>query len=528
MHQDRWEPAPSAGSSLSRLLGWAGFVFLCCMALLLVGTAQWSRAQHLGDAREAARGMARLVSSEIGRRLDITDVVLASVADLARQTDRDDASATVELRRRLQELMLQLPDAADLRVVDAAGRIWASARHPEPGDVSFADRDYFQTLREHAEGMVVGQVDNGRLDDAPMLSLARRIDGRAGMFRGVAVAVFRVERLSRLFQPASSPLSFTLAVHAPDGSQLVRHPLAMPGEAEVLPWSVLNAGSSADEGTVIEGEGNDGRLWAFSRIGRDGLLATASLPVAQVMADWRRDLLPSLLFGVVALAGMTVLGVVAMRRAWAEQAGQVRLLKASQALEHTLDEKDTLLAELHHRVKNNMQVIVTLLQMEQARQGDSEARRRFEALSGRIVLMGRIHERLYASESFARLDLLEHLQEHCADQAKAYPQALVTVTGQTVWCGFDTALPLALIVHELVDNALRGGGTAPEIQVRLAQAADGLTIVVSAKRGGWVGQQEGLGRVLIQALAAQIGAEVEEHGEDGTAVALTLPPERMD
>jgi two-component sensor histidine kinase len=256
-------------------------------------------------------------------------------------------------------------------------------------------------------------------------------------------------------------------------------------------------------------------------------LATASLPVAQVMADWRRDLLPSLLFGVVALAGMTVLGVVAMRRAWAEQAGQVRLVKASQALEHTLDEKDALLAELHHRVKNNMQVIVTLLQMEQARQGDSDTRRRFEALSGRIVLMGRIHERLYASESFARLDLRDHLREHCADQAKAFPKALVTVTGQTVWCGFDTALPLALIVHELVDNALRGVGSAPEIQVQLSQHDGGLTVVVSAKRGDWVGQQDGLGRVLIQALAAQIGAEVAEQGDDGTAVILTLSHEQL-
>src|SRR3546814_14321008 len=91
------------------------------------------------------------------------------------------------------------------------------------------------------------------------------------------------------------------------------------------------------------------------------------------------------------------------------------LKQAEERLEASLAEKETLLREIHHRVRNNLQVISSLLQLEIRNFSDPDARERINRISQRIAVLGKIHDQLYTSENFARIDFAQHLEQLCAN-----------------------------------------------------------------------------------------------------------------
>ncbi len=254
----------------------------------------------------------------------------------------------------------------------------------------------------------------------------------------------------------------------------------------------------------------------------DSLFVGAGLPRSAIdLHGWRLEIYPWLLFGLTALASVALFGAVAVHRAGAEHLAQNRLQTAGRALSVMLEEKDALLAEIHHRVKNNMQVVVNLLHMESARLSDAGARQRFDALGRRITLIGRVHERIYASDNFARMDLAAHLAEHCRELAMSCGGREVEVVAEPLSCGLDTALPLALIVHELVSHAMThcDGSTFTEVCLVRGDQAVELRVANGAGRGF----SDDLEFALVGALADQIGAVVDFPERNGFCAKLTMP-----
>ncbi len=236
---------------------------------------------------------------------------------------------------------------------------------------------------------------------------------------------------------------------------------------------------------------------------------------------WRYTVYPWLLFGLTALGGVTLFGAIAVHRAGAEQVAQGRLQKADRALSVMLEENDALLAEIHHRVKNNMQVVVNLLHLESARLTDTGARRRFDALGRRIALIGRVHERIYASDTFCRMDLAAHIAEHCRELAACLGRPEAEVVAEPLSCGLDTALPLALIAHELVSHAMAKGGATAFTEVSLMHR--GGAVELRVVNGDSEGPLADLEFALVDVLAEQIGAEVDYGDRGGFSARLVMP-----
>ena len=244
---------------------------------------------------------------------------------------------------------------------------------------------------------------------------------------------------------------------------------------------------------------------------------------AATSAVWRNGMFPWLLISLVALSGFSVLSVVAMRRAQLEEAAQQRLRRAAQALEIMLEEKDVLLAEIHHRVKNNMQVVVNLLQMEAGQLADPGSRQRLDAVGRRLVLIGHIHERVYAADRFARMDVAAHLAEHCDELSQEHPAAVLRVAAEPLHCGLDTALPLALIAHELVSNALRYGGEAACVAVSIRRKGERVLLAVAdGGKGPAPDAMPGMGLMLVDLMVGQIGGKIDRTTTDGHCVQVWL------
>ena len=136
---------------------------------------------------------------------------------------------------------------------------------------------------------------------------------------------------------------------------------------------------------------------------------------------------------------------------------RVRLM---QELGDLLHEKDILLTEVHHRVKNNLQAICGLLQVESNRlRHNPEARERMHLIGQRIAVLGSIHQHLYTSDNVAEVRIADHFRRLCETLWGSYLDRPVnlTVEAEPLCCDLDTALPLGLIAHELVINSIKHG-----------------------------------------------------------------------
>jgi PAS domain S-box-containing protein len=132
--------------------------------------------------------------------------------------------------------------------------------------------------------------------------------------------------------------------------------------------------------------------------------------------------------------------------------------KAEEQIKQSLKEKEILLREIHHRVKNNLQVVSSLLNLQAEHAGDVHYVDMLKESQNRIRAMALIHEKLYKSKNVADIDLNEYITALVTKLVRSYqvnPNITVTVTASDVSFGMDTAIPCGLIINELVSNSLK-------------------------------------------------------------------------
>lgn len=211
-------------------------------------------------------------------------------------------------------------------------------------------------------------------------------------------------------------------------------------------------------------------------------------------------------------------------------------LAAEQQVARSLVEKEILLREIHHRVKNNLQIISSMLSLQAGRSSDPDAREVFHESEVRIRAMALVHEQLYRSGDLAHVDLQGYLGM-LAQQVIRYfgrNDCLVDVRVDEAVreVNVDQAIPIGLIVNELVANSIRHGfppGRGGLVQVRLAQTAKGRRLSVIDDGAGFppgldLETADSLGLKLVQALADQLGGSFTMKNDGGARCVLELPP----
>ena len=134
---------------------------------------------------------------------------------------------------------------------------------------------------------------------------------------------------------------------------------------------------------------------------------------------------------------------------------------AEEQIKASLKEKEVLLKEIHHRVKNNLQIIHSLLNLQSSRIGDSRTREKLKQSQNRIKSMALIHETLYQSKDFARIDFREYIKELSTHLFSSYgansKDIKLSIEADNVYLSIDKAIPCSLIINEIVSNALKHG-----------------------------------------------------------------------
>lgn len=130
---------------------------------------------------------------------------------------------------------------------------------------------------------------------------------------------------------------------------------------------------------------------------------------------------------------------------------------AEEKIKHSLQEKEVLLREIHHRVKNNMQIISSLLSLQSNSMVDEKYKKLFKESQDRIVSMALIHEKLYQSEDIERIDLKDYINDLIRSLFQSYEVSNIElkIDVKNVFMGIDFAIPCGLIINELVTNSIK-------------------------------------------------------------------------
>jgi PAS domain S-box-containing protein len=216
-----------------------------------------------------------------------------------------------------------------------------------------------------------------------------------------------------------------------------------------------------------------------------------------------------------------------------------------EALRRTLADKNTLLKELYHRVKNNLQMIISMFNLQVRTLSDNQARQALLEAAGRVRAMALVHERLYQSRTLSSIALNDYMIELCEQLARAASAAqrgiAVRVEAEPVQVGLDVAVPLGLLLNELVSNSLEHAfpeGRGGHILVRVARNQDDTrgdqqsgTMCLTVGDDG-VGLPLGfdrtsmhtLGLKLVSALSEQLRARflIENQNHGGVLATLTF------
>jgi len=220
------------------------------------------------------------------------------------------------------------------------------------------------------------------------------------------------------------------------------------------------------------------------------------------------------------------------------------LTERSAALAKALNEKDVMLKEVHHRVKNNLQLVNSLLYLQAASSDDPFLRSALEKGQGRIYSMSLVHDELYRSDDLSSVDMRAYAQRLCMSFSDNAGETIrIGCTSDPITLPVTQSVPCGLILNELITNALKYAypeGKPGEIAVTVRQ--DGGMVVMTVEDGG-IGLPEnsakdtfaGLGLTLVRGLVDQLHGQMvilnksgASGGANGVRIEIHFPWESTE
>ncbi|MCZ3364581.1 sensor histidine kinase [Methanobacterium veterum] len=208
--------------------------------------------------------------------------------------------------------------------------------------------------------------------------------------------------------------------------------------------------------------------------------------------------------------------------------------KLEDELKKSLEEKDLMMKEIHHRVKNNFMIIQSLLQLQSRHINDEDVLEIFKESQNRIKSMAFVHQRLYQHDNLKKINFGDYPETLASDIFKSYvskpDQIILDIDTEDVALDIDTAIPLGLILNELISNSLKyafSDGRNGRLMVKSYLKGSKYGLIVS---DDGIGLPEGLdykksdslGLKLIHSLSDQIGADVKLDTTNGTKFEITF------
>lgn len=536
------------------------------LPFILLGLIQ-VRGEYLQQIRELKADLQRAAQTSVRDAESTFDRVSVLLGVIAPEGKSFDCNA------RFTGIVRVIDDVQDLYRFDTAGNaLCASDTRSAAQFGKVAESWWFQSLARGETGRIVALDGDG---EDSRLVLAQRATRPLGGFDGVLVATIPTAVLSPSTEDPYLPRSARMALFDAEGRALTPSPGIEFATSVPHLKSLLQSHANGD-GDILRAKGTDGvsRLYAASRLEGQNVYAVISAPSASPWF-WARNnpirflMLPLAAwltaFAAVMLASERIIirwldymdriaaiyarGRYTIRPVQAENApSEIRHLartmgeladnitRRDAALTEALQEKDALLREIHHRVKNNLQIISSLLSMQQRAVDDPAARAALGDTRQRISALALIYRTLYQGEDVrhaeAEVFLSELVGHLVASESLRGPLVKSSIEADPLNIDPEKLAPMALWLVEAISNAQKHAfaGRGGELKVRFRVNGDTSTLEVEDDGPGMGEATTGVGLTLMTAFAKQLRGTVSSTvaPSGGTLATLVFQTPRLE
>lgn len=483
--------------------------------LSLSGLMIWQNYKATIAAGEArAQSSAHVVAAHLQWMIEASDQALRRIdAKLDEQPIESNANIISDISQAVGDL----PAGFQYSVYDQNGALRLSSVQQATG-IIVADRDYFQQLKAGREVVISEQLQE-RLSGKQVFIIARRIE-RNGQFHGVASIAIPTEKLDEFWNSMELGPKSSVGVIRSDGWLVARHPtFDKPMDFSQTPLFTVHLPKSP-QGYYRSGASPvDGvaRIVGYWHVDGWPLIATAGIDTAQTLQMFWSGLDTQLIFGlpIILMIIASSIWIVALLNAFAER---------NAVLERLLERNQFLFREIHHRVKNNLQAVSALIRLQPI---SKEARGDMER---RIAAMIAVHEQIYQTDQFDRVDVAPYTERLVGEIAASYDAAVTIETRlASISVDRDQALPIGMIINEVVSNAFKYafiGRSDGHLMVELTSESDGMAVLTVRDDGPGIDTElthKGMGSRLITGFVAQINGTFSYENASGTAFTMRFP-----
>ena len=489
-------------------------IFFLISILGLASAVIWQNYRSAIAAGEArAESSAHVVAAHLKWMIEASDQALRRIDSALGIQFRPDAISDIS------QAVGDLPVGFQYSVYDQSGELRMSSL-PHPAGINVSDREYFKELRDGGSIVISPQLRE-RASDKQVFIIAHRID-RQGDFRGVASIAIPTQRMDEFWSSMALGPNSSVGIIRTDGWLVARHPeITRPLNLIKTPLfeSYLSKSPAGFYHSTASPADGIQRIVGYWRVEGWPLISTAGIDRNATLALFRSSLQIQLLFGLP-IAALLMVGAVWI--AWLLNAYAAR----NTAVETALERNQFLFREIHHRVKNNLQVVASLVRLQPI---PPEARKDMER---RIAAMVAVHEQIYESDQFERVEVAPYIEKLVKGIAATYSGDVNIETKlQQMTVDRDQALPIGMIINEVVSNAFKYaflGRTNGNLLIEMFGELKGpINIVIKDDGPGMVSSTEtkGMGYRLIKAFVTQLGGEFKLAGGHGTCFTLIFPAE---
>lgn len=487
------------------------FIVILFLALLLVTISrEWNDARDRVNTRALAG--AQVVGTNALWLAELSRQALARVDEALGADIAVNAALAAIL---VEDAVEDLPGNVSAYVVDADGRT-LFATDPGAAGIDIRDRSYFS---EPAAGVewYLSDLLISRINGEQIFVFSKRLE-RDGEFAGVAVISFDVAMFRDTWLSLDLDSNSAVSLVRGDGQLIARYPYA-EGPLDLsdheLFTTYLDRSSSGSYQTVSPVDGVE-RLVGYHTVPGGDIIALTAIDLEGALSQSRRIILTILFLALPALLALSL-------ALWWIASLIRRDQVTKRELMETVDHNQMLVRDTHHRVKNNLQAIMSMVRMH-ALPADLKM-----DLQARIAAMSAVHEHLYRLDRFAEVDvsrlvpdIVDSLVAGGSDDVKVHYDIDKLIIEH------DHATSLALVVSELVTNSLKyafpdGRGGSIWISMKCREEEGVFLSAVDDGVGFDLGDvKEGLGTKLIRAMLRPLGGEPRYVIEGGTRFETVL------
>lgn len=508
----------------ARLLTLVLLAIIPALGLILYNTHS-RQIEAEGELRKNSMRIARLAANNIELVIEGQRQLLTAMSEVPSVRNRDTKACGADLMRIKQHFPLY----TNMVAFTPEGDLYCSA---VPFNAPLHSTVAWLRRAKESREFSVGDYQMGLLVGKPILVSGLPVmDGDDNIVSLIGASI-DLDTLNKTISATDMPEQAVLTVIDSGGIIIARNPDADKWVGKQRPDALRNEIVSHKKG-VYEGEGIDGirRIYAYYPINgtSDNLFISVGVPkeiaFKKIKHILYRDLTVISLIFLLTLAAVFVIADLARR--------------SELEIRRSLLEKEMLLKEVHHRVKNNLSVICGLLSMQANYVKNDDDRLLFDDSIRRIKSMALIHDRLYRSGDFVQIDFKEYVESLIKDIFYTHEMDIadvdIVVEVGEVSVSLDTAVPCGLIINELLTNAVRhayAGVDKKELLIGIKRCASNnaaeICIIVKDNGVGLpkeidLGTARSLGMILVSALVEQIDGRIEIDRTRGTTFKIVFP-----